>query len=383
MMRPFVYQGLFFFYYFSIGTIPTYIYIFFQHRGFTPGEIGTLATLHPVAVIIGQFFWGIIADARVKRSVLIRTNLLVTSILILLFLRIDSYIGYCALLASFMFFYTPLFSLTDATVLESGGDHGDGYGNKRWWGSLSFCLAALGVGRATDVFGLSVIFPICAGSLFAAFLISLTPLEAHGSRYKPSTVGKWVEDLRTIIGRRSVIVLSIGVFFSFLTFCGNLVVFGLFWDDLGASRVLYGLSWLIGAVVEIPIYLCFDRLKERFGLSGLMMIASVAAIFRWGLYIAFPTPLGLLAGQAFHGINFVLLSLSAMIYMKRVLPVTMQNTAQAYFVALSFGGAALTGNWLGGHMYGMGGHILWYGFCIVVNLAALMVFFILGRGERG
>jgi PPP family 3-phenylpropionic acid transporter len=119
-------------------------------------------------------------------------------------------------------------------------------------------------------------------------------------------------------------------------------------ESLGASNTLMGLSLTVSTMSEIPAMFFGDRLLQRFGARGLLIIAMTAISLRLVLYSITTAPWVVLVIQLIHGLTFAAIFLAGVSYADQIAPSGMKATTQGMFSGTLMGFGAGTGGLLGG-----------------------------------
>ena len=148
-------------------------------------------------------------------------------------------------------------------------------------------------------------------------------------------------------------------------------------DALRLSPSVVGFSAGLGVTMEILVMFAYPRFADRFAPRHLLFVAFAASGLRWlGLSLV-DQAWAILALNALHGLTFGLFYVAAVAYVARQAPPHLRATAQALFVAATFGLGGLVGYLASGLGYDvLGGHQLFAvaaGLEVVAGVFALLL----------
>ena len=263
-------------------------------------------------------------------------------------------------------------AITLSTVYALGLD----YGRIRLWGSLTFILASVAVGRL--LVGRDVDLVLWAMLCF----LGLTCI-ACLAMPSPRTVGTGRASgaIRQLLINRTILLL---VASSSLIQASHAVLYGfgtLHWRSAGIDDDVIGWLWAEGVIAEILLFAVSNRVVRRLGIRNLLLLAAVAGVVRWTL-TALSTELALLLiVQALHGLTFGATHLATMHFIARAVPPEMTATAQSLNAAIAGGIATALALALAGVLFEAYGGMAFLAMAILAALAVVTTF-ALGRCWR-
>jgi MFS family permease len=98
--------------------------------------------------------------------------------------------------------------------------------------------------------------------------------------------------------------------------------------SIGAPGGLVGLSWALGAIVEVPLLIAFPLLARRIGLERLVLIGAGLLFVRALAIAVVGDPVLAALTMILHGGGFALLLVGGVTYVARHAPVSASGTAQ-------------------------------------------------------
>jgi PPP family 3-phenylpropionic acid transporter len=251
--------------------------------------------------------------------------------------------------------WATILPLGEALALGEAKRGGLDYGRVRLWGSLTFILAAIGVGEWLERAGPPIILWSVAtmvGCLLAACVL-LPPGEFEGR-------GAAAADLRLLVRKPEFLAFvaaagllqaSHAVYYGFAT---------LHWRAAGHGELVIGLLWAEGVVAEVALFAWAAALLRRSPPVRLLTLAGALTVARWVLSALSTDLVVLVPAQALHAASFGAVHLAAMHYLRDRTPPELHASAQGFYAALGtalpFGLLTPVAGWL----YGVaGGTAFW------------------------
>ncbi len=375
-MRLKVLGSLFYlFYYLATGSLLPYLNLYYQSIGLPAPQIGLLAALLTLAMLVAAPLWGSLADARRVHRPLLFGALLAVLLPAALLSQAQGLVSLALSVLALGVLIAPAMPLADSAVISGLGDERSAYGRLRLWGAVGFAAGAWGTGEIARVAGLPVIFPIylllllpCAivggllpapaGTLNAPFWRSMGQLLRHPG---------WLRFL-----------LSVTLFGTVLSLVNN--YYSLHLRSLGGDEALIGFAVALSAVSELPIFALSAWLLRRYTPATLIRVAFAVLLLRSLLYATLQSPWLAVLVQLLHGPTFALLWTAGVLYASQIAPAGLGTSAQAWFSTAMFSLGGIAGALPGGYLYqsfGAGGLFL-AGACI-----ALAGSYLFTGGRRG
>ncbi len=343
-------KAFYFFYYAAMASFLPFVILYYEQIGLSGREIGLLAGIPPLLMLVSAPLWGGLADAtqQHKRLLMLAIGGSLIAVLALSFTTMDTPLSWLIpIVVGYAFFVAPIMPLGDKTVLELLGDRRNQYGKQRLWGAVGWGIAAPIVGlmiQRADLhwaFYSYLLLMILCGLVIAFWMpvshASITP------RYWSSlrmliTDWQWLLFLATVV----IIGISAAINTNFLF---------LFLNDLGASKTLMGISLTFATASELPVMFFADRLLSRWGARGLLIFSLLVYIIRLFAYSFMRAPWLVLPLQLLHGPSFAAMWVAGVSYADQLAPEGMGTTAQGLFSGVHMGLGAALGALIGGFLY--------------------------------
>jgi MFS transporter, PPP family, 3-phenylpropionic acid transporter len=369
---------LFYFCYFAaMAALMPFLALYYRQIGLSEGQIGLLSGIPPLLGLVAAPFWGGLADATQQHRRLLSITVLGAASAVALLSQVTALAWLLPVVALYAFCNAPIMPLVDNSVLMMLGERKAEYGKHRLWGAVGWGLAATLFGALIERTGLHWAFLgsllLLAGCFYAAQKLAVQPVSLgqpfwQGIRFF-ATRWPWIVFLITLFMNG----MAAGV--------GNSFLF-LYLDQLQASKTLMGFSLLVATMSEVPIFFFGDRLLQRWGARGLLLIALGANALRMFSYALMPAAWVVLPIHLLHGLTFSAMWMAGVSYANRAAPAGMGATAQGLLSGISMGLAGAAGALLGGLLYETVGPAAMFGWSGVGVLAGLLFFAIAGRRAR-
>lgn len=301
-----------------------------------------------------------------------------------------------------------IFPVLDGMCLEYVDRHStkDDYGKERLYGALSWAVANLAMGPFLDKFGFVVLYPfsIIATSITVLCIWVYSNECAKANRQLRKRQSNVINDdsdgledtvvssprattqdssfitpanilCRTMLGSVSgaAFLLAFFTLASGQAVVDNLIF--LFFEALGSSYTVMGVTVVLTVAFEIPIFHAAPDILQRFGPALLLVFAAVCYITRVIGYTFIP------AGHAsyvlwlepLHGITYACSATASVAFVSQLTPTGHEATGQG-LLSLFRGAGAVLGLWLGGWMIDAYGPRTMYRSSASLVLAGILAF---------
>lgn len=202
------------------------------------------------------------------------------------------------------------------------------YGRMRLWGSVGFAGAAVVGGFVLGAHGPAGVFAAYTLAIALQIVVFLAlppsvPTPAHQRR--PAVALRRQPLLIAVFAVAAMVLTSHTVF----------NVFGsIYLRQLGFSERSVGALWALATSAEVGMFWAGPRLARRFGPFGLLALAAVAAVVRWGLMALAPDLRLVPLLQLLHAATFSCSYLGLMRFIETNVTDERGATAQSAFVTM-------------------------------------------------
>ena len=316
----------------SRGTLFPLLSPFFQGKGFSGTQIGTIMSIEMLVSLISQVFWGVLNDKLNKTKLLLSVILLANACFIVLFPLINSYVIFIVVLAIYQFFLSGTLPLSDTLSLNSEFK----YASIRQWGSIGFAVSTCVAAFLADKFNINIIF-ILAGSfaVISYIFLSFIKLET-GSKQKKNNILKVMRDLSR---NRKYVLFLVSAIFIGGSIQANNIFFGLLYISLGGSLSGIGIAFLLFALSEAPVMNCIAKFQliKRFKIENLLLFSYFVFTIRWLWYSTSPSPKLMLIFFLLQGLSIGTYLACSIVYIKQNTKSDRTATALSIFYSVDMG----------------------------------------------
>jgi hypothetical protein len=316
-------------------------------------------------------------------------------------------------------FSSVIFPILDGITLSYLKKHQGGsvsYGKERLFGAVAWAIVSIVLGPLLDSFGFGVFFLSApAGCLIGLFTIAKFGQECidYERITEENTVNSETEmvekriieqdeilsdeDLDEFEDNKEHSTPEIGSMYllramiSTYTACGFIIssltlnmgtsvvesLIFLYFESLGGSYTICGLTVLVTVIFEIPIFHYAPRLLTYFGAEALQKIACVAYIFRVVAYTCIPQGhiIFVLFFEPLHGVTYACSKTSSVEFAARISPTGYESSSQG-LISLIFGLGSVVGVSLGGWIEeALGPEVLYRSYAGIVTIG-LVIFYV-------
>jgi MFS transporter, PPP family, 3-phenylpropionic acid transporter len=369
---------LFYFCYFAgMASLMPFLALYYRQLGLAEGQIGLLTGIPPLLGLVAAPLWGALADVTQQHRRLLSITLMGAASAVALLSQVTALPWLITAVILYAFCNAPIIPLVDNAVLLLLGERKAEYGRQRLWGALGWGVMATIFGALIERTGLTWGFVGCL-----LFLLSCLYAAQKLSIQSTALGQPFWQGMRFFVTRWPWLVFLITIFMNGVAAgVGNNFLF-LYLDQLHASKTLMGLSLLVATASEVPIFFFGDRLLQRWGARGLLLLALGANMVRMVSYALMPVAWLVLPINLLHGFTFSAMWMASISYANRAAPPGLGATAQGLLSGISMSLAGAIGALLGGLFYETVGPAAMFGWSGVCVLAGLLFFAVAGRRAR-
>lgn len=322
--------------------------IYLQQMGLSGVQIGAVNGIRPAVMLLSQPLWGLLADVKGRRQVLLFT-LGAGAFLLMGYTQGSGF--------QFVFFWTilytlaanPIGALIDSLVLDHTLQRPRlSFGMLRIWGAVGWAVFSLLAGRLVSGHSLNPIFSMGAILLLIALLIAWR--SGVGSEQSSRRLANWQGAAQLLRNRRLLAALGVAAAMQTGIAC-YYTFFSIYLADLNAPRTLIGAAYTVQGLGELPIFLLSAAIIRRVGARGAIGLAICTFGCRLLLYSVITNPLLAVSLGLTHGIAFSLFLVAMVGYIAEQVPPHLRATGQSLYWAAFFGAGAILGNAWAGVLY--------------------------------
>ena len=364
----FIISSQYFIYFGVLGIFLPYFNLYCYHLGFSGLQIGILSALRSLAMVLFPLIWGSLADRfQLRKPIYILCAFLSTSIWLLYLFFVDFW-PMLIITAFYGIFYAPIISFLEAVTIDVLGKEKKSYGRIRAWGSISFIVMVLVLGKIIDLYSVDIILIlILAGSLMlAAISIRIPAIKAKKQDLLKPGAG-------SLLQRRVIIFL----FCAFLMLVSHGAYYGFFsihLDNLGYGSTFIGIAWALASTAEILVMIKSDKIFNRFSLESVLFFSFLVAAARWMILFFAGSAVVILLSQILHAVTYGTFHMASILYIDRLAPENTKTMGQAVNNALTYGLGLMVGFFIIGYVYEITGSYTLFLMSALIALAGGMLF---------
>ena len=316
--------------FFVVGVLLPFWPIWLQDRGLSPEQIGLVLAVGPWLRILVDPVVTRAADRSGQGRRIIVLAALIALAMFAGFSLVDGFWPILLLTLLFAPAFHVLIPLGDAQTMAAVRRDGLDYGQIRLWGSITFIVAALGVGELLTGRDPDLVWLAATVSLAVLLLTTLLLREQSATR----GAATW-PDIIAFLRRRRFIAFLLA---ASLVQASHAVLngfSGIHWKAAGYSELAVGLFWGGGVVAEVALFAVSGLVVRRLGARNLLLVGAGAALVRWLILAETVALPGLVVAQALHGITFGATYLATMHYISDTAPDGMKATAQGAYASIT------------------------------------------------
>jgi PPP family 3-phenylpropionic acid transporter len=271
-------------------------------------------------------------------------------------------------------FFSPIISFLEAFTMDILGKEKKSYGRIRVWGSISFIVSVLALGKIIDLYSVEIIVVlILAGSLILSVISTQIPGIQIAKKKRLSRGAKSLMD-------RHVLVFLFCAFMMLVSHGAYYGFFSIHLENLGFGSTFIGLTWALASAAEILVMLRSDQIFNRFSIKAVLIFSFMVAALRWFILFFVQSATAILLSQVLHAITYGTFHIASILYIDRLAPDKAKTLGQAVNNATSYGLGLMVGFFLNGYLYeitgsfalfmissliALSGGLVFWGFCLV------------------
>jgi PPP family 3-phenylpropionic acid transporter len=362
-------KALYFVYYGAGASLFPFLALYYQSLNLGGEQIGVLRAIPSLLMLLVAPIWAGLADATRRHKLILMLALSGTLAASVLLSAMRSFWALAPVVVMYAVFSAPVMSIVDSSVVAMLQGERARYGRLRLWGAVGWGLVGPVVGVLVQRYSLSWAFYGYYVMFGAALLIAFR-MPIHAGKLRTSFWSGFGE-----LARNRGWLFFLGTMFLYTAGRAALETFlFLHLESIGVTRSLMGLSLAVASVSELPVYFWSDRLLQRFGPKGLLVISMLSTAVMALAVGWMRAPWLILVIQLLHGPSFSAMWVAGVSYVAQIAPEGMGATAQGIFGSVSMGIGSAVASLLGGFLFARLGGPAMYTIDAGLVLAALGLF---------
>ena len=336
----YILSGHYFIHFSIMGIFLPYFNLYCYHLNFTEFQIGTLSGLRILSMILFSIFWGFISDYYLTRK---NTYIVCTFLSALTWILLEATSQFYPMLIIIIIhsaFYGPIIAFLETFTIETlhlEGAKKSRYGNIRVWGSISFILMAVFLGKITDTYSLDIIILlIFIPSAIQALLSFNLPNTPKITKMKQKS------HFKEFLSLKSVLFLTASFFMlvSHGTYYGY---FSIHLENSGFDHTFIGIAWAVATASEIIIMLKSHTIFKYFSIKHMLIFSFIIAALRWLILFITVSPWVILLSQVLHAATYGIFHIACILYIDKLSSEKAKTFGQILNNATSYGLGIMTG----------------------------------------
>ena len=358
----------YFLYFGVLGIFLPFFNLYCYHLGFSGFRIGILSAVRSVVMVLFPIIWGALADRlNARRPIYILCNFISALIWALYLFTVDFWLM-LVITIFYGIFYAPIISFLEAFTMDLLGREKQSYGRIRAWGSISFIMIVLVLGKIIDLYSVEIIIIlILAGSIMLSTVsIRIPDIQIAPEKRLPS-------EARNLIDGRVLVFL----FCAFLMLVSHGAYYGFFsihLENLGYGTTFIGLAWALASTAEILVMIRSDRIFKRFSLETVLIFSFMVAALRWLILFFAQSAPAILLSQTLHAVTYGTFHMASILYIDRLAPDKAKTLGQAVNNAISYGLGLMVGFFMNGYFFEITGSFVLFIISCLIALSAGLFF---------
>jgi PPP family 3-phenylpropionic acid transporter len=362
----------YFLYFGAMGVFLPYFNLYCLEIGFSGFQIGSLSAVRAAVLILFSLGWGLLADRKgIRRPIYILCSM-VSAGLWALFLLTTDFRFMLVITIVYGAFYAPIISFLEAFAMDVLGKTKHRYGHTRAWGSVSFILVVVVVGKVIDRYDVGIVIAVMlAISIAQAMAATAMPRISSQRAVQP-------HDAVRLFSRNTVVFLLC----AFLMLVSHGAYYGFFsihLAQLGHGGSFIGVCWALASTAEVVVMIYSPRLFARFSFKRVLAVSFAVAAIRWGILYIAESATVILASQLLHAITYGAFHMAGILYMDQLAPSADKTLGQALNNAMTYGLGLTVGFFVSGALYESGNSAPLFLFSAGTALSGGILFFTFHR----
>lgn len=339
----------YFLYFGVLGMYLPFFNLYCYHLGFSGLNIGILSAVRSVAMVIFPLIWSVLADRLSARRPIYILCSFCSALIWMQYLFTVEFDTMLAITILYGMFYAPIISFLEAFTMDILGMEKRSYGHLRVWGSISFIVVVLVLGKIIDLYSVEIIVVlILAGSFMFALMSTQIPAVQLLKKKRLSKGAKSLLDGRVLVflSCAFLMLVSHGAYYGF---------FSIHLENLGYGSTFIGLAWALASAAEILVMIRSDQIFRRFSLESVLIFSFLVAALRWLILFGAQSAAVILVSQVLHAITYGTFHIASILYIDRLTPHKAKTLGQAVNNAVSYGLGLMVGFFFNGYLYEISG----------------------------
>ncbi len=336
----------YFLYFGILGIYLPYFNLYCYHLDFSGFQIGVISSIRTFAIALFPLVWGALADRFLIRRPIYLACSAASMAIWAFYLMTEDFYAMLVITVLYGVFHAPIISFLESFSMDLLGSRKDQYGRLRAWGSISFIMTVVIVGRVIDAFSTHIILVlILAGKLMFLLMAARVPAPSTPARESPFSAGAKVllsRKVITFLAAAFLMLLSHGTYYGF---------FSIHLENLGFKSSFIGIAWALASISEIFVMINSEKIFRRFSYEHVLIFSFAAAGLRWLILFYASSAAVILLTQLLHAFTYGAFHVSSILYIDNLSPAEAKTLGQAVNNAVTYGLGMMSGFFLNGYFF--------------------------------
>ncbi|WP_028776859.1 MFS transporter [Shimazuella kribbensis] len=336
--NAFIISSFFLLYFIAMGSFAPLFSLYLQELRFTGTQIGIIASINPLMMLLVQPLWGYVADITKRFHFILIVTILLSAGLGIVFPFLHGFSLFLLLSLTLAFFQAAAEPVSTSIIMSYTERFNLSFGNFRLWGAVGYALAVWALGQLSQTYSLKIIF-----YTFSLFLLlsALTAWKLPVFDWQSKKTYPSKNEIKKLLTHKKFVLFLFACFFVYGAMLSNNSFYGILFISLGGTISGLGISFLISVGSEVPFMSLAGKLLKRINIATILCIASLVSAVQYFLFF-YPSAKDIIyvinVAQGFSLGIFIPVSIQ---YVQHITPKQLQTTAIGIYSGVSLG----LGNW--------------------------------------
>lgn len=329
--------GFFLFYFIAIGAYMPLFSLYLDELHFTGTQIGIIASINPLMMLLVQPLWGYLADKTGRLHTILITSLFISAVISLLFPLLYGFLTFIFLSVILAVFNSAAEPVSTSIIVSYTEKNKQSYADYRLWGAVGFAISAWALSQLAQSNSLQIIFYTFATFLLLSIFFAWNLPKSPNVQKNVATK----ENIKKLITNKPFLLFLLACFLVYGVMLANNSFFGLLYTSLGGTLADVGVSFLISVGSEVPFMRLAGKLLNKMDITSILIIASLISALQYFCFFFHPSETLIYLLNIAQGLSLGLFIPVSVSYVQKYTSHSLQTTALGIFNGVSFG----LGNW--------------------------------------
>jgi PPP family 3-phenylpropionic acid transporter len=349
------------------GSFMPFLNVYYAELGLTGQQIGWLASLLPLSMLLFATPIAGLADRKRWRIRLLQIALAGSGAAMFFLQFPTTFSGFVLLIIPMALFNSPIMAIADSLIARMARRDRLNYGGMRLWGSLGYAISAMIFGAFWQRSGFQPMFLIasllCLPLIWTAGKLQEGPINIRDER-KPMGV---------LFRDAGLVMLLLATLLAAISNGLSMTFEGIYVRSLGGGNFLIGVMVAIAAFTELPAMFYSQRIARKLGGTTTILLAYGFTASAYLGYILVSNPSLLPIFSVLKGLGYGLNLTNVVVMLTERTPDEWASTAQSFLSIVWMGLSPLIAAPLGGLILDAINPAAVFGLGVVAIILAAMV----------